>query len=131
MEITYWSGGHTKHRVMYHLVWIPKYRKRILIGKIATRLKVLFEQCAEVNSWRIHELNIQKDHVHMLVQLRPNISVSKAVQLFKSGSCIKIREEFPELEEFLWGDSFWGDGYFVETVGKVNEQRIRDYIINQ
>ncbi len=118
MEITYLSGSHTKHRVMYHLVWIPKYRKRILIGKITTRLKTLFEQCAEVNS------------VHILVQLRPHISVSKAVQLLKGGSSIKMMEEFPELEEFLWGDSFWGDGYFIETVGKVNK-KIRDYIINQ
>jgi putative transposase len=131
MNEKYWSGAHTKHRLMYHLVWIPKYRKRILKGLIATRLKELFEQCAEVNRWEIHELNIQPDHVHMLVQLRTNISVSQAVQYLKGGSSKVIREEFPELEEFLWGDSFWGDGYFAETIGKVNEQKIREYIQNQ
>jgi putative transposase len=116
---------------MYHLVWIPKYRKRILRGRLAIRLKALFEQCAEVNDWEIHELNIQEDHVHMMVQLRPNVSISKAVQLFKGGSSKIVRDEFPELEEFLWGDSFWGDGYFAESVGKVDEAKIRDYIKNQ
>ena len=52
---------------MYHLVWIPKYRKRILKGAIANRIEELFRQCAEVNRWEIHELNIQSDHVHMLI----------------------------------------------------------------
>ena len=66
-----------------------------------------------------------------MVQLKPNISVSRAVQLFKGGTSIVIRKEFPELEEFLWGDSFWADGYFVETVGTVDEAKIREYIKNQ
>ena len=127
----YWSGAHSKHRLMYHLVWIPKYRKRILKGAIAERLKELLYQCAYVNHWEINELNIQPDHVHMMVQLKPDISLSMAVQLFKGGSARIIRLEFPELEEFLWGDSFWGDGYFAETVGKVNEVKIREYIQNQ
>lgn len=116
---------------MYHLVWIPKYRKRILAGKLAERLHSLFSQCAEVNGWNIEELNIQRDHVHMIVRLKPSISVSKAVQLLKGGSSKVVREEFPELEEFLWGDSFWCDGYFAETVGKVNEEVIREYVRNQ
>ena len=116
----YWTGAHTKHRLMYHLVWIPKYRKRVLEGKIAHRLEELFKECAEINKWRIDELNIQPDHVHMLIQLRPNISVSKAVQYLKNGSSRIIREEFPELREFLWGDSFWADGYFDESAGRCN-----------
>ena len=116
---------------MYHLVWIPKYRKRILKGALAERLRVLFLQCAEVNGWQIQELNIQPDHVHMLVQLKPSLSVSKSVQLFKGGSARVVRAEFPELEEFLWGDSFWGDGYFAETVGQCSEEAIKEYVRNQ
>lgn len=127
----YWTGGHTKHRHMYHIVWIPKYRKRVLKDEISIRIRELLEECAEVNKWKIHELSIQEDHVHMLVQLRPNVSVSKAVQLFKGGSSKVIREEFPGLKEFLWGDSFWGDGYFSETIGQVNMDVIREYIKNQ
>ena len=127
----YWTGAHTKHRHMYHIVWIPKYRKRVLKEKIAQRIEELLRECAEMNKWEIHELNIQVDHVHMLVQLRPNISVSKAVQLFKGGSSKVIRDEFPNLQEFLWGDSFWADGYFSETIGQVNMSVIREYIRNQ
>lgn len=116
---------------MFHIVWIPKYRKRILRGAIAKRIEELIYQCAEVNRWKIHELNVQPDHVHILVQLRPNISVSRAVQSFKGGSSKVIRAEFPKLEEYLWGDSFWADGYFSETVGQVSWETIREYIRNQ
>jgi len=129
----YWSGAHTRHRMMYHIVWIPKYRKRRLVGKVAVRIKELIEECADVNGWRIDELSVQKDHVHMLIQLRPNISVSRVVQLFKGKSSYMIRKENPELKEFYLGTSksFWGDGFFVETVGQVNEDRIKEYIRNQ
>ena|SRR6202142_4663026 len=129
----YWTGAHTKHKMLYHIVWIPKYRKRVLNGALAKRLKELLLECADVNRWRIDELNIQQNHVHMLIQLRPDISVSKAVQLFKGKSSYLIRKEFPHLEEFFWGkaDSFWGDGFFVETVGQVNEAVIKEYIRNQ
>ena len=130
----YWSGAHTKHRMLYHIVWIPKYRKRVLEGKIAIRIKELLEECSDVNGWRIDELNIQRDHVHMLVQLRPSLCVSTVVQLFKGKSSYIIRKEFPKLKEFYWGkpkDSFWSDGFFVETVGQVSEAKIKEYIQNQ
>jgi len=127
----YWKGAHTRHRHMYHIVWIPKYRKRVLQGKIAERIEELFRECADINRWELQELSVQPDHVHMLVQLPPSISVSSAVQYFKGGSSKVIREEFPELEEYLWGDSFWGDGYFSETVGQVNWDMIKKYIKNQ
>lgn len=75
----YWTGVHTKHRMLYHIVWIPKYCKRILNGEIAACTRELIVECAEVNRWRIDELNVQRDHVHMLIQLRPDMSVSKVV----------------------------------------------------
>ena len=116
---------------MYHIVWIPKYRKRILKGAVANRIRELLIECCEVNGWRIDELNIQPDHVHILVQLKPDISVSKVVQLFKGRSSRIMRKEFPKLQEFLWGDSFWGDGFFAETVGKIDESIIKEYVKNQ
>jgi putative transposase len=67
----------------------------------------------------------------MLVQVTPDISVAKIVQYFKGGSSRVIRKEFPELEEFLWGDSFWADGYFAETVGVAQEEMIKRYIREQ
>lgn len=67
----------------------------------------------------------------MLIQLPPKISVAKAIQYLKGGSSKVIRQEFPELEEFLWGDSLWQDGYFSETVGRANETAMRAYIDKQ
>jgi putative transposase len=84
-----------------------------------------------MNDWEIHELNVQKDHVHMLLQINPRESLSKVMQIIKGGSSFVIRKEFPDLEEFLWGDSFWSDGFFAESVGQKNEKVIRDYIKNQ
>lgn len=127
----YWTGTHTKHRLKYHIVWVPKYRKRVLKGALSIRLSELLFECADINHWEIEELNIQTDHVHMLVQLKPDVSLSKTVQYFKGGSSKKIREEFPELKEFLWGDSFWADGYFAETVGNKSVAAIKKYIKDQ
>lgn len=131
MEIKYRSGAHTRHRMIYHIVWVPKYRKRLLYNKVKIRLRELLEECAEVNNWQIIELAIEKDHVHVILQSPPKISVSEIVRLFKGGSSIKLREEFPELMEFLWGDCLWAEGYFVETVGKINEKKMQEYVRKQ
>jgi putative transposase len=131
MEKKYWSGSQTKHRVKYHIVWTPKYRKRILDGKLAERLKELLEECIEVNRWAMDEISIQKDHIHLLIQFVPSISISEMVQILKGGTSRVIREEFPELKEFLWGSSLWADGYFVESVGSFEENIIQKYIQNQ
>ena len=90
MPKRYSTGAHTTHRLTYHLVWVPKYRKRIMRGELVRRLYELFRQCADINGWTIEELNIQVDHVHMLVQLKPDMSVAKAVQLLKGGSSKKV-----------------------------------------
>jgi putative transposase len=127
----YWTGAHTKHRLRVDLVWIPKYRKRILIGKIAARLKQLLHQGCSVNRWILSEISVNEDHVHILVQISPRESVAEVVKILKGGTSKIIRSEFPELEEFLWGDSLWADGYFAETVGKVDEEVIRKYIKDQ
>ena len=110
---------------------MPKYRKRELKGKLAKRIEALLRECAEINGWEMHELNVRSDHIRMLIQINPDISIDKAIRLFKNGSNKVIREEFPELEEYVWGDSFWCDGYFVETIGQVNWDVIREYIKNQ
>jgi putative transposase len=127
----YWCGAHTKHRVKVHLVWVPKYRKRVLMGEVADRLKILLEMGCEMNEWYIHELAVKADHVHLLIQINPRDSISKVVQILKGGTSKVIRQEYPELEEFLWGDSFWSDGYFAESVGIANEEVIQKYIQDQ
>ena len=128
MSYKYWTGAHTKHRIRIHLVWIPKYRKRVLRGKVAARTKELLYQCCEVNRWWIHKIAIGTNHVHINIQINPTDSIASVAQKLKGGSSKIIREEFPELEEFIWGDSFWADGYFAESIGKVDETIINAYI---
>jgi len=125
------STTNATYDIQYHFVWIPKYRKRILNNSIKYRLEQLIKECSEVNSFEILELNIQLDHVHLFLSAKPRFSPSEIMRLIKGGSSRKIREEFPELEEFLWGDSFWADGYFVSSHSNLTEQVIRDYIKQQ
>lgn len=127
----YKTGSSTKHRLLSHVVFCPKYRRRVLRGAVARRLNELFTQAADINNWELHELNIQHDHVHMLLQINPREALSHVVQILKGGTSYIIRKEFPKLEEFLWGDSFWADGFFAESVGTKNEKAIREYIQNQ
>ena len=130
-EAVFWHGAHAYHRLLYHIVFVPKYRKRILRGALVRRLQELLYTCAEVNHWFIQELEVMPDHVHLLLQLPATTSVSEAVMFMKGGTAKVLRTEFPELEEFLWGDSFWQDGYFAETIGRANESIIRKYIRSQ
>ena len=126
-----WTGSHTKHRLQVHLVWIPKYRKRVIKGKIANRIRGLLYDACKINRWWIEEISIKDDHVHMMIQINPRESVAEVVQILKGGTSIVIRREYPELGEFLWGDSFWADGYFAETVGQVDEEIVKKYIREQ
>ena len=131
MEGRYKSGASTRHRILAHLVWLPKYRRRVLIGKVAVRLKQLLQEGCQMNDWHIHEIAVEKDHIHMLLQINPKDSIARVVNILKGGTSRVIRAEHPELQEFLWGDSLWADGYFAETVGTTNEATIRKYIQNQ
>jgi putative transposase len=103
----------------------------VLQGKIAIRLKKLMYEACKMNGWWISEMSIQDDHVHIVVEIPPHISVAEAVRIFKGGTSRVLRKEFPEMEEFLWGESFWADGYFAETVGKVDEEVVKRYIRQQ
>jgi putative transposase len=131
MKKKYWHGAHTTHRHMYHIVWLPKYRKKVLEGEVKRRVEEILKEVAVMNGWEIQELNIQVEHVHLMMQIPPSISVSTAVQFLKGKSSKVVREEFPEIKKYLWGKSFWADGYFSVTVGEVSEEKIRAYIKNQ
>ena len=129
--VRYNHSAHSRFRLQYHLVWIPKYRKRVMIGEVASSVRKLFYDCAEMNSWWITRLAVMPDHIHMLVELPPSVSVSNAVKTFKGGSSRALRQTHPELDEWLWGSSFWAVGYFAESVGRVTESAIKLYIENQ
>ncbi len=88
----YWTGAHTKHRLRSHLVWIPKYRKRVLTGQVAVRLEALLRQACEVNGWEVQEIAIQPDHVHLLVQVQARDSVPAVMKVLKGGTSRVLRQ---------------------------------------
>ncbi len=127
----YWSGAHTLSRLRFHLVFVPKSRRRVLTEPVAGRLTQMLRQACEVNAWGLHEINVQPDHVHLLLQVSPTDCLASVMQQLKGGTARLLRAEFPDLEEFLWGNSFWADGYFADSIGRVQEDMVRAYIREQ
>lgn len=127
----YWTGAHTTHKLRYHVVLVPKYRKRVLNGEVAARLEALIRQACQVNRWEAEELAIQPDHAHLLIQAPPRFSVSRIMRTLKGGTSRVLRAEFPHLEEHLWGKNFWAEGFFAATVGVVEGSVVTAHIKNQ
>ena len=101
----YWHGAHTTHRHMYHIVWLPKYRRKVLEGKVKQRVEDLLQEIATFNGWEIQELSVEMEHVHLMIQIPPSVKVSDAVQFLKGTTSKTIRKEHPEIKKYLWGDS--------------------------
>ena len=121
--------SHAVYEAQYHLVWCPKYRKRILIGDVAKRVKELFEEIADHFEFEIDRCEVSEDHVHILLSFPPRYSVSRVVGILKSISGSRIFQEFPKVKKKLWGGHLWEQGYFFRTVGQhVTDDVIRKYI---
>ena len=122
----------TKHAVYdtkYHLVWIPKYRKRIFTPGIADYVKETFQEIAEEFEFEIDTMEVMKDHVHLFLSAPPRYSPARIVQIMKSISAKQVFRRFPHLGDVLWNRQLWSDGYFVRTVGdKVTAEVIKRYI---
>lgn len=112
----------------YHIVWVPKYRFRILSGPLADELnKTIHVYCGRLGCG-VEELNIQKDHVHLLVSVPPKVSISRLMGQLKGKTAIQIFRQFPHLKHKpYWGNHFWARGYCVDTVG-IDETIIRKYV---
>ena len=121
--------SHAAYDTAYHLVWSPKYRKQILQGAIAERVREMFTEIAEQYDIAIDEMEVSTDHVHIFCSFPPRYSIAQVVTRFKSLSARAIFREYPQVKRQLWGGEFWEDGYFARTVGdKVTAEVIRKYI---
>ena len=110
-------------------MWSPKYRKPILQGAIAERVREMFAEIAEQYEITIDEMEVSADHVHIFCSFPPRYSIAQVVTRFKSLSARAIFREYPQVKRQLWGGEFWEDGYFARTVGnKVTAEVIRKYI---
>lgn len=120
--------SHTVYCCMYHIVWTPKYRFRVLEGKIKEIVEHKIRQISEWYSVEVEELNVQPDHVHIIVSIPPKLSVSNYIGIIKGKTAIRIFEKKRYLKEKpYWGNHFWARGYFVSTIG-LDEEKIRRYV---
>ncbi len=126
----YTKGSHTIYHDRYHLVWIVKYRYRVLSGKIQIRAREILAHISEELGIKILNGVISGDHIHVFCSIPPHISISEYMKKMKGRSSYKLQREFPELKKKFWGRHFWGRGYFSTTSGNVTDDMINEYINN-
>jgi len=121
---SYQHDEHRVHRVMYHLIFCPKRRKKVLVGDVARDLDTLIrEKCAE-QKWIVHELAIMPDHVHLFVQVNPDDSASETTRQIKGYTSRVLRQRFPELLKL---PSLWTRSFFAASAGNVSKETIQRY----
>lgn len=120
--------AHCVYQCKYHVVWCPKYRYRVLTGDVGATMEEALRSLCEWKKIEVLELNVQPDHVHLVVQIPPRLAVSEAVGILKGKTAIKMFKSFPGMKKKpYWGNHFWARGYCVTTVG-LDEDKIRRYV---
>jgi len=124
----YRKQSHVVYKCDYHIVWVPKYRFRVLSGAIKELLNHDIRMLCEWKDSVVEELNVQLDHVHLVVSVPPKVSISTLMGTLKGKLAIKLFKSYPALKEKpYWGNHFWARGYFVSTVG-IDEDVIKRYV---
>jgi putative transposase len=126
----YQTLSHTKWECKYHVVFIPKYRRKVLYGQVRQYLGEVFRELARQKESRIEEGHLQADHVHMLLSIPPKYAVAQVGGYLKGKSAIHIARTYRGKERNFTGEHFWARGYFVSSVG-ADEHTVREYIRHQ
>ena len=121
---------HSKWDCKYHIIWIPKYRRKVIYGKLRKEIGTILRRLCEYKGIEIIEGKACVDHLHICLSIPPKYSVSSIVGYLKGKSAIMIFEKFSRLRKNFRGHSFWARGYYVSTVG-LDEAKVRNYIKNQ
>ncbi|WP_371825518.1 IS200/IS605 family transposase [Pontibacillus sp. ALD_SL1] len=120
------------YNVNYHLVWSVKYRRKVLDNRIETRLKEIFQAVANEKDFIVQKVEVgEQDHVHLFVSAHPKVAPSYMVKMLKGISGRKLFMEYPELKEKLWKGQLWNRSFYLETVGSISEETIKQYIDKQ
>jgi putative transposase len=120
--------SHVVYQCNYHIVWVPKYRYRILTGAVREMVEKDIRTLCEWKEVEVMELSVQADHVHLVCSIPPKLSVSSFMGFLKGKLAIKLFKSYPGLRKKpYWGNHFWARGYFVNTIG-MNEDLIRRYV---
>ena len=113
----------------FHIIWCPKYRRKVLKDDIATRLKILLYEKSEERGWKIEQMEVMEDHVHLFIKITPVDSIAFVVAQLKGYSSHELRKDYPELWRRL--PNLWTRSYYVESCGCMSEDKIKKYIENQ
>lgn len=127
--IKYKSNNNVVYSCNYHVVWCPKYRRKVLIDGVDDRLKSIINEVADESHSEIIELEIMPDHVHVLLECDPQFGINKLIRMMKGRSSRLLRKEFPWLKSRI--PSLWTNSYFVSTVGGTTLEVVKQYIENQ
>ncbi len=123
---------HHVYRLMYHFVWIPKYRHKVFVEPQRESMKAIIQKIGYDYEFDIVELEIPEDHIHLVIRSEPKLSPSKIMQVIKSISAREFFRLFPDMKKkHFWGGKLWTQSYFVETIGNADEDTIRKYVQNQ
>ena len=128
-NMKYKSNNNVVYSCKYHVVWCPKYRRKVLVDGVDERLKEICHEVADELLFEIVEMEVMPDHVHMLVEVDPQFGIHRAVKRMKGRSSHDLRREFPWLRSRL--PSLWTNSYFVSTVGGAPLEAVKRYIENQ
>ena len=127
----YRKTTHTTYDCKYHIVWITKYRKKVLMGQVSIRVREIIRGICKQNDVEILRGHVSKDHIHLFVSVPPHLAISKLVQYLKGKSSYKLLQEDKNLSKQFWGRHLWARGYFVATSGNITDEVIMQYIENQ
>ncbi len=129
IDMKYKNNLNVVYSCKYHVVWCPKYRRKVLVDKVAIRLKELVQSICVERNFDLIEMEVMPDHVHLLIEVDPQFGIHKAVKLIKGTTSRVLRQEFPWLRSRI--PSLWTNSYFVSTVGGAPLSVIKQYIENQ
>lgn len=124
----YRTGSHSRFDLKYHIVWVTKYRKRVLPGPVGSRVRDLVIEICKRNEVEILQGHVSSDHVHLFVSGPPNLSVSKLVQYLKGKTSRKLMMESRPIQKQFWGRHVWARGYFAASSGNVTDEVVQEYI---
>ena len=127
----YKRGSHTVWDCKYHLVWTTKYRYQVLGGDVGRRCRELLREIAMSKEMMIYAGSVNRDHIHLLLGIPPQLSVSRAVQYLKGKSSHKLLSEYKQLRKRYWGQHLLARGYWVASSGNVTDEVWKEYIENQ
>ena len=127
----YRIGTHTEYDLKVHLIWVPKYRKKVLIGPVAIRVRDLIRQIAIEHELQIISGKVACDHIHVFISYMPHQNISKIVQWLKGISSRILLQEFAHLRKQFWGKHFWARGYLAVSSGTITDEMIQEYIKQQ